>query len=74
MDPIDDLRTFAFRLQQARNAIHSFQRQAPQPPILETPASNVTLQFDNQSPSKGSLPGLRILREEVNRECSVLER
>ncbi|KAI6002063.1 hypothetical protein EDD15DRAFT_2158524, partial [Pisolithus albus] len=69
-----DLRTFAFRLQQVRNAIHSFQPRAPQPPILETPASNATLQLDNQSPSKGSFPGLRILREEVNRECAVLER
>lgn len=65
---------FAFRLQQVRNAIHSFQPRAPQPPILETPASNATLQLDNQSPSKGSFPGLRILREEVNRECAVLER
>lgn len=74
MDPIDDLRAFAFRLQQVRSVIHSFQPRVPHPPLLETPAPNATLQVDNESPSKGALPGLRILREEVNRECAVLER
>ncbi|KAI6128186.1 hypothetical protein EDD16DRAFT_177315 [Pisolithus croceorrhizus] len=74
MDPIDDLRAVAFRLQQVRSAIHSFQPRLLQPPILETPAPNATLQADDESLSRGGLPGLRILREEVNRECVVLER
>ncbi|KAI6041517.1 hypothetical protein EDC04DRAFT_1259602 [Pisolithus marmoratus] len=74
MDSIDDLRALAFRLQQVRNSIQSYQPRVPAPPILTAPASNATSQLDGKFPAKDSLSGLRTLREEVNRECAVLER
>ncbi|KIO11453.1 hypothetical protein M404DRAFT_20135 [Pisolithus tinctorius Marx 270] len=72
MNSIDDL---AFRLEQVRSAIQSYQPRVPEPPILTVSGSNAALQLDGKSSAtKNDLPGLRILREEVNRECALLEK